>query len=191
MIQYTLYTKLSIQKLVELFEPFIIKSIPSVLSQEQVIDMINKPHNKSSIHDSYSFLYHIRNVIRTNTSLSSGESILFCKFVNQLGLIHHLYSKRLQEIPLKINKDIVKYVILPYIDNSLSLCLTPTLEVCYLSSKTFEYFYLYNQVKFVSTSLNVSDFINKIQEKEDEFYSLLSRHELNNQVEIVAKETYQ
>ena len=71
-----------------------------------------------------------------------------------------------------------------YLDNSLSLRIRFSLENGGSSTKTFSSVLLYNTLEYDGNSIPVSEFIAMIQEKEDEFHSLLGKSELMTPIEI-------
>jgi len=188
MFNYTLHTQISLSLLADLFEPLLTnKPKESVLSQDQIEYMIkncNVEYIEFTQDNAYSFLSHFLKVIRRDNCLPFIETCLFCEYANQLGLLDLLYSKRLREMSFKTTRDITEYVILPYLDNSLSLRIRFSLENGGSSTKTFSSVLLYNTLEYEGNSIPFSEFIAMIQEKKDEFHSLLTKSELMTPIEI-------
>jgi hypothetical protein len=167
MIISSLYTLVSLDTLISLFKPIVEYELKLYSMLEEYSD-----RNKEMIQ----LVEYIQN-FRDKRCLTCIEANLFCKISNQMQLLNIVYNRRINKNSIPVNKDIVSYIVLPYINNTISLqCINKE------DTNFVDKICIYNTISFQEPKLEFNSFLHELYKKEKEFHEVFYKNELESEI---------
>ena len=169
MIISLLYAWISLDTLISLFNPI----VEYELTLFSILEEYSNRKKEIMQLSEYFQLFQSRGY------LTCHEANLFCHIANNMQLLNIVYNRRINKSFIPLNKDLVSYIVLPYLNKSISLQCSNKEETNFINK-----IYIYNTISFHEPKLEFNSFLHELHQKEKEFYEVFYKNELLTEIHI-------